>query len=114
LADKRYIVADFNEVAGVQCPCGISHRAITRRDTDIANVHLTHIRNAEEHYHKRTNEIYYIVGGSGWMVLDGDKVPVVPGVVVVIPTGCRHAGQGEFTALIVGTPPFEEGDEFFD
>ena len=114
LAGKAYIVRNFSDVPGVPCPCGTSQRAITAQNNDIANVHVTHILHAQRHYHNKTTEFYYILEGRGVMELDGDEVDVEPGVVIMVPVGCRHAGRGDFKALIVGVPPFSEHDEFFD
>jgi mannose-6-phosphate isomerase-like protein (cupin superfamily) len=114
VAAKRYIVRNFRDVTGVPCPCGTSYRAITSKDNDVANVHVTHILEARTHYHRKTTEFYYILEGRGVMELDGDAVDLEPGMAVMIPTGCRHAGRGDFKALIVGVPPFSDDDEFFD
>jgi mannose-6-phosphate isomerase-like protein (cupin superfamily) len=43
-----------------------------------------------EHYHPRTEELYYFVSGSGRMRLGEDEGPVERGDCVVIPPGVAH------------------------
>jgi mannose-6-phosphate isomerase-like protein (cupin superfamily) len=43
-----------------------------------------------EHYHPRSEELYYFVAGEGRMRLDQDEAPVAAGDCVVIPPGTPH------------------------
>jgi len=108
-----YIVRHIEDVEPVPCPCGSSTRIITRADTEVANLHVTHIRDSEKHYHKGCTEYYYILEGSGTMELGEDEVQLRPGTAIVIPPGLAHRGYGDFKALIVGVPAWEHTDEFF-
>jgi len=110
---EAYIVRHIEDVEPVPCPCGWSTRLITRRDTPVANLHVTHIRDSRKHYHKDCTEYYYILEGSGTMELDGDTVQLRPGTAIVIPPGVAHRGRGDFKALIVGVPAWEHTDQFF-
>ncbi len=40
----------------VHSACGTSVRIITRADTDVANLHVTTIHDAQRHYHERCTE----------------------------------------------------------
>ena len=108
-----YIVRHIEDVEPVPCPCGSSTRIITRADTEVANLHVTHIQDSEKHYHKGCTEYYYILEGSGTMELGEDEVQLRPGTAIVIPPGLAHRGYGDFKALIVGVPAWEHTDEFF-
>jgi len=110
---KRCIVRHIEDVEPVPCPCGSSTRLITRADTDVANLHVTHIRDSEKHYHKHCTEYYFILEGAGTMELDDEAVELRPGTAVMIPPGVAHRGSGDFRALIVGVPAWEHTDEFF-
>ncbi|MFP4028667.1 MAG: cupin domain-containing protein [Candidatus Brocadiia bacterium] len=110
---NNYIVRHIDECDSVPCPCGSSTRIITRDDTDVGNLHVTHIQDAEKHYHKKCTEYYYILEGEGKMELNGEMVHLTPGTVVFIPAGVAHRGWGDFKALIVGVPAMEHDDEFF-
>jgi mannose-6-phosphate isomerase-like protein (cupin superfamily) len=48
--------------------------------------------NAGKHMHPNTNEIQYILDGSGTIWLDDKEVKVKPGDLVVIPKGTRPGG----------------------
>ena len=110
---KEYIVRHIEDVEPVPCPCGSSTRIITRKDTPVANLHVTVIRDSQKHYHKGCTEYYYILEGGGKMELDDDVVDLRPGTAIVIPPGVAHRGFGDFRALIVGVPAWEHTDEFF-
>ena len=62
------------------------------------------IEAAKLHYHEHTDEVYYIIAGSGRMVLDDDEIEVHPGVVVYVPRGTRHKAVGRLTVLTVCIP----------
>lgn len=114
MMNQDYIIRDRYQTMAVPCPCGSSIRLITRRDTSLANVHVTHIRDSKKHYHKHCTEIYYILEGKGKMELAEEEVIAIkPGIVVMIKPGTPHRGYGDFKALIVGIPALREDDEFF-
>ena len=110
---QRYIVRRLEDVKSVTCPCGSSTRLITRRDTPVANLHVTHIRDSQKHYHEACTEYYYILEGEGKMELDADVVELRPGTAIMIPPGVAHRGWGNFKALIVGVPAWQHTDKFF-
>jgi len=112
----KWIVRHRDNARAVVCSaCGESTRILTRADgQDVVNFHVTHILESKRHYHKKCNEVYYILEGSGKMELDGETVELTPGTTVYIPAGVRHRGYGDFKTVVVGTPAFEEADEYFD
>ena len=114
---QGYIVRQMSEVKPVPCPCGMSARAITSQDTNVAGLHLTEIRqDARKHYHRRLTEIYYVLEGTGSMALNRDVVPLSPGTVVMVAPGTRHAARADdvLKVLIFVAPPFDPEDEHFD
>lgn len=110
---KGYLVRRLQDAPTVHCPCGESTRIITRADTPVVNVHLTHIQDAQKHYHRECTEVYIVVEGSGYMELGNETFPVEPGTVVVIEPGTTHRGYGDFKAFIIGFPALKPDDEFF-
>ena len=112
MSKQNYIVRNIKDVPPVPCLCGSSIRPITRKDTPVANLHVTHIMDSKKHYHKNCTEYYYILEGSGKMELDDDVVDLEPGVVICIPPMVAHRGYGDFRAVIVGVPAMEHTDEF--
>lgn len=54
-----------------------------------------------EHYHRRSEELYYFVAGEGRMRLGDDEAPVAAGDCVVIAPGTRHKLWNTGTATLV-------------
>jgi mannose-6-phosphate isomerase-like protein (cupin superfamily) len=111
-----YLVRHTSEAPTVPCPCGDSTRVVTATDGAPCSLHVTTIRDSARHYHRDTAEVYYILDGSGKMELNGDWVDVSPGTVVWIEPGTRHrlvSPEGVRT-VVVGVPPFNPDDEYFD
>ncbi len=106
------ICRHLSDVEPVSCLCGESRRIITSHDDVVAGFHVTRIRDAQPHFHRRTTEIYYVLEGCGRLVVSGSAHELSPGSVAYIPPGCVHSGRGEFTAAIAVLPPFDPADEF--
>lgn len=112
---KRYVVAQMDEIDGVECPCGESRRAFVSPDNPVASVHLVDItEDARVHYHKKLTEIYLVLEGEGAVELDGEAVPVKPLTAVLIKPGCRHRAVGRMRIVNVPVPAFDPEDEWFD
>ncbi|MDX9754122.1 MAG: cupin domain-containing protein [bacterium] len=101
-----------NEVQPQICPCGSAVRILTKADSDIAGFHITTIRDAAWHYHKKTTEIYHVLEGKGRLEVGDACIPLTPGMTVLIPVGVPHRGEGDFKTIIVSVPPFDAEDEF--
>jgi mannose-6-phosphate isomerase-like protein (cupin superfamily) len=116
-SQKAYRVVDFADVPGVACPCGTARRAFADVDAFPGTVHVTEVAaDARRHYHRRLTETYFILecGEGASMELDGDQVPVWPGVCVLIPPRVRHRAVGRMKVLIIVLPKFDAEDEWFD
>ncbi len=67
-----------------------------------------------EHLHTRTDEVYFILGGSGQITLDGQSYPVQAGDAILTPLGSRHgmantgAGLLEWLTIEVTAPATTE------
>jgi mannose-6-phosphate isomerase-like protein (cupin superfamily) len=84
--------------------CGQIRPLVEEQDEAAAEVHHVEIDNAKLHYHERTDEFYYVISGSGQMVLDDEQIELKPGVVVYVPRGVRHKAIGKLTVLTVCIP----------
>lgn len=114
---RAYRVVDFAEVPGVPCPCGMARRAFADVADFPGTIHVTEIAlDAQRHYHRRLTETYFILEceDGAALELDGQLVPVRPGVCVLIPPGVRHRAVGRMRVLIVVVPKFDPADEWFD
>lgn len=114
---RRFEVADFADIEGVPCPCGLARRAFTNVESFPGTLHRTEIAlDAQLHYHKQHSETYYFLEcqPDACLQLDDEVLPVHPGMSVFIPPGVRHRALGRMTVLIVCLPKFDPADEWFD
>lgn len=84
--------------------CGQIRPLIEEKDGAAAEVHHLEITNAKLHYHERTDEIYYVLGGSGKMLLDDKEIELRPDVTVYVPRGVKHKAWGELKVLVICIP----------
>ena len=106
----RFLRRDPAEVRPWAETCGQIRCLIEENDGAAAEVHHVRIRGAKLHHHERTDEVSYVIAGSGTMVLDGEEVELHEGVVVYVPRGVRHKARGELTVLTVCVPRGVLGD----
>lgn len=68
-----------------------------------------------KHYHADTNEVQYVIDGSGTEWLGDKQVVLRPGIMVVIPKGTPHGGStetsGHLKYLSIKTPPQGPDDQ---
>jgi mannose-6-phosphate isomerase-like protein (cupin superfamily) len=66
------------------------------------------------HYHPRTEEIYYILEGTGRMQIGSDTRDIGPGDAIAIPPGAAHTiantGRGTLKFLCCCAPGYEHDD----
>jgi mannose-6-phosphate isomerase-like protein (cupin superfamily) len=112
---KNYEITQMDELTPTRCPCGFARRAFVSPDNKIATLHITDIAtDSQVHYHKVMTEIYLILEGTGFMELDGERIPVKPMTSIFIKPGCRHRALGKLRIVIVPIPAFDPNDEWFD
>lgn len=110
-------IVDFADLPGVACPCGTARRAFADVADFPGTIHRTEISaDAARHYHRTLTETYYILdcGPDAALELDGQVVPVRPGMCVLIRPGVRHRALGPMRVLIVVYPKFDPADEWLD
>lgn len=116
-ADRRWKLADFSEIAGVPCPCGIARRAFMDAAEFPGTVHVTEIsEKAQRHYHRTLTETYFFLNcdDDAQMELDDEVIPIRERQCLVIPPGVRHRALGRMIVLIIVLPKFDPADEWFD
>jgi mannose-6-phosphate isomerase-like protein (cupin superfamily) len=106
----KYLRRDPAEVVPWTETCGQIRPLIEAADGAAAEVHHVEIDHAKLHYHKQTDEVYYIIAGEGTMILDSDEIELHPGIVVYVPRGVRHKAVGKLTILTVCIPRGELND----
>lgn len=71
----------------------------------------------ERHYHRRSEELYYLLEGTGTMEIDGEVKSVGPGDAILIPRNAWHEIRAEQNSalrfLCCCAPPYSHDDTFF-
>lgn len=70
----------------------------------------------ERHYHKVSEEFYYLLEGRGWMEIDGEEREVGPGDAILIPAGAWHQIRAiePLNFLCCCAPPYAHDDTYFE
>ncbi len=84
----------------------------------LAEATLEPAQATERHYHERSEEIYLVTKGSGELEVDGETRRIRPGDAILIPPGAWHTlennGTSELIFLCMCSPPYSDGDTFFE
>lgn len=89
------------------------------RNSCVANQSLAEARvmpgqRTAPHYHRLTEEIYYILSGAGLITVAGEERRVAAGDAIAIPPGAVHTianvGQEVLTLLCCCAPAYEHDD----
>ena len=69
----------------------------------------------QRHYHKCSEELYFILEGRGRMEIDGETRAVQPGDAILIPPGAWHtiAATETLRFLCCCAPPYAHEDTYF-
>lgn len=69
----------------------------------------------DRHYHRCSEEFYYLLEGRGWMEISGEEREVGPGDAVLIPAGEWHQIRATETLrfLCCCAPPYSHDDTYF-
>ena len=69
----------------------------------------------ERHYHKLSEEFYFLLEGKGQMEIDGETRPVAPGDAILIPPGAWHqiTATTPLRFLCCCAPPYAHEDTYF-
>jgi mannose-6-phosphate isomerase-like protein (cupin superfamily) len=83
----------------------------------LAEARLPAGASTQRHYHRVSEEIYFLTAGRAEMELDGERVELGPGEAVAIPPGAWHeitALGGEVRFLCCCAPPYQHEDTYFE
>jgi mannose-6-phosphate isomerase-like protein (cupin superfamily) len=69
----------------------------------------------ERHYHRVSEEFYFITQGTGLMEVEGQSREVSPGDAILIPPGAWHqiTALTELRLLCMCAPPYQHSDTYF-
>lgn len=104
-----FITKDGSEIREL-----LAHRNSAIRKQSLAEARLPVGASTQEHYHPKTEEIYYITQGTGRMRIEGELREVKPGDAIAIPPGKRHKiwniGTETLHLLCCCAPGYEHED----
>jgi mannose-6-phosphate isomerase-like protein (cupin superfamily) len=69
----------------------------------------------DRHYHRNSEEFYFILEGTARMEVEGATREVGPGDAILIPTGAWHqiTAESDLRFLCCCAPPYEHSDTYF-
>jgi len=81
----------------------------------LAEAQLPEGAATERHYHRVSEEFYFILEGSGEMTVGEETATVGPGDAILIPPGARHTIRARTTLrfLCCCAPPYAHEDTYF-
>jgi mannose-6-phosphate isomerase-like protein (cupin superfamily) len=104
-----FITKDGSEIREL-----LAHRNSAIRNQSLAEARLMAGMSTQEHYHPRTEEIYYVTHGTGRMRIAGETREVKPGDAIAILPGQRHklwnTGSEPLRVLCCCAPAYEDAD----
>lgn len=106
---RPFITKDASEIREILAPGNSSIKNQSLAEAKVAPAQTT-----EEHYHIRTEEIYYILHGRGRMWVENESRDVKAGDGVAILPGKKHrienTGSGDLVFLCCCTPAYTHED----
>ncbi|PYI87447.1 MAG: hypothetical protein DME26_06095 [Verrucomicrobia bacterium] len=94
----------------------LAYRNSIVRNQSLAEARLPAGASTQEHYHARTEEIYFITAGTGRLRIEREVREVIAGDAIAIPPGQKHklwnTGNETLKLLCCCAPPYEHSDTF--
>ena len=104
-----FITKDGSEIREL-----LAHRNSSIRNQSLAEARVHPGGATQEHFHKVTEEIYYITHGEGRMRIENETRDVKMGDAIAIPPGKRHkiwnTGSETLRLLCCCAPTYEHDD----
>ena len=75
---KKPLVCHRDETSPVDWPFGFMQRIVTAGEGGVANVHVAKTKRLPPFFHTGYDEVYYILSGTGTIVLGQETHPVRP------------------------------------
>jgi mannose-6-phosphate isomerase-like protein (cupin superfamily) len=112
-------VASLNEIEAFVTKDGSAIRELHHTALQsLAEATLEPGQATQRHHHRVSEEIYFVVKGSGDMEVDGERTRIRPGDAVLIPPGAWHSlendGTSELRILCCCAPPYSHDDTYFE
>ena len=106
---KSFTTKDTSEIREILAP-----RNSSIKNQSLAEARIAPGQTTEEHYHLRSEEIYYILRGKGRMWLENESREIQAGDGITIPPGKMHkienSGQEPMVLLCCCAPAYTDED----
>jgi len=107
-------VPAFTTKDGSQIRELLAYRNSAIRNQSLAEARVAPGASTLEHYHPKTEEIYYITHGVGRIRIEGELREVKAGDAIAIPPGAKHklwnTGSEVLRLLCCCAPAYEDAD----
>ena len=104
-----FITKDGSEIREL-----LAYRNSAIRNQSLAEARILPGQATQEHFHRLTEEIYYITHGQGRMRIEGEAREVQTGDAIAIPPGKKHkiwnTGPDTLRLLCCCAPAYEHDD----
>ena len=108
-AVPAFVTKDGSEIREL-----LADRNSVIRNQSLAEARIAAGASTQEHYHAKTEEIYFITAGQGRMRIEGEIRPVRVGDAIAIPPGQKHkiwnTGHEALRFLCCCAPAYEHSD----
>ena len=86
------------------------------QNQSLAEAQVPAGRSTQRHYHRISEEFYYILEGAGCMEIDDETREVAPGDAILIPPGAWHTitARSALRFLCCCAPPYAHEDTYFE
>ena len=112
-AQEPFVTADGSSIRSL-----LDRTNAPVENQSLAEASLSPGGETQRHYHKLSEEFYYITEGSGEMEIDGEVSSVSRGDAILIPAGAWHqikaVDDGGLRLLCCCSPPYSHDDTYFE
>jgi mannose-6-phosphate isomerase-like protein (cupin superfamily) len=105
----QFVTKDRSKIREIMAPRNsiIARQSLAEAVVSVGNA-------TDEHYHKDSEEIYFVLSGVGEIRVNGESAPVRVGDAIALPPGSVHKiwnrGNSDLVFLCVCVPPYEHDD----
>ena len=94
----------------------LNHSNAPVRHQSLAEATLPAGASTQRHFHRLSEEIYFLLEGNASMEIDGEFREVGPGDAILIPPGAWHriTARSDVRFLCCCAPPYTHSDTYFE
>ena len=110
-SQKPFITKDGSQIRSI-----LDRTNAPVQNQSLAEACLPAGGSTQRHYHKLSEELYFLLEGSGRMEVDGIVRQIGPGHAILIPPGAWHemVAESSMRFLCCCAPPYSHDDTYFE